>query len=145
MEGTMVVSRRLIVQLNPNKSPKEDIMKSFIELKAQAPLSVEDIIKLYNVESTPVEDNNDRLNQLLAMSVEELANMVLTLEAKQSKSSLGIVDLTERMLADESLITTPHTTLALAINQLIPGATSTNKSVASIYSKGKDKGLLPRL
>ena len=141
----MVVSRRLIVQLNPNKSPKEDIMKSFIELKAQAPLSVEDIIKLYNVESTPVEDNDDRLNQLLAMSVEELANMVLTLEAKQSKSSLGIVDLTERMLADESLITTPHTTLALAINQLIPGATSTNKSVASIYSKGKDKGLLPRL
>ena len=141
----MVVSRRLIVQLNPNKSPKEDIMKSFIELKAQAPLSVEDIIKLYNVESTPVEDNNDRLNQLLAMSVEELANMVLTLEAKQSKSSLGIVDLTERMLADESLITTPHTTLALAINQLIPGAASTNKSVASIYSKGKDKGLLPRL
>ena len=120
-------------------------MKSFIELKAQAPLSVEDIIKLYNVESTPVEDNDDRLNQLLAMSVEELANMVLTLEAKQSKSSLGIVDLTERMLADESLITTPHTTLALAINQLIPGATSTNKSVASIYSKGKDKGLLPRL
>ena len=141
----MVISRRLIVQLNPNKHPKEDIMKSFIELKAQAPLSVEDIIKLYNVESTPVEDNNDRLNQLLAMSVEELANMVLTLEAKQSKSSLGIVDLTERMLADESLITTPHTTLALAINQLIPGATSTNKSVASIYSKGKDKGLLPRL
>ena len=120
-------------------------MKSFIELKAQKPLSVEELVSLYNVESTPVEDNNDRLNQLLLMSVEELANMVLTLEAKHTKASLGIVDLTERMLQDEALITTPHTVLAEAINKLIPGAASTNKSVASIYSKGKDKGLLPRL
>ena len=120
-------------------------MKSFIELKAQKPLSVEAIIELYTIESTPVEDNTDRLNQLLAMSIEELANMVLALEAKHAKASLGIVDLTEKMLKDESLITTPHTVLAEAINKLIPGATSTNKSVASIYSKGKDKGLLPRL
>ena len=118
-------------------------MKSFIELKAQKPLSVEAIVELYSSLAVPVESVIAREEELNKLSKEDLIKLVIGLE--RSVESKGIVTLTERMLQDESLITTPHTVLAAAINQLIPGATSTNKSVASIYSKGKDKGLLPRL
>ena len=121
-------------------------MKSFIELKSQPALTVEEVMSIYERPvDTTADTTSARLEELKAMSIDDLANMVLALEAKAVKASLGIVDLTERMLADEALITTPHTILAEAINRLIPGATSSNKSVASIYSKGKDKGLLPRL
>ena len=118
-------------------------MKSFIELKAQAPLSVEAIIELYSNNAAPVDSTIAREEELKKLSKEDLIKLVIGLE--RNVESKGIVALTERMLQDESLITTPHTVLAEAINKLIPGATSTNKSVASIYSKGKDKGLLPRL
>ena len=118
-------------------------MKSFIELKAQAALSVEDIVKLYSSEAAPIDSTIAREEELAKLSKEDLIKLVVSLE--RNVESKGIVALTERMLQDESLITTPHTVLAAAINKLIPGATSTNKSVASIYSKGKDKGLLPRL
>ena len=118
-------------------------MKSFIELKAQKPLSVEELVNLYSSSAAPIDSTIAREAELSKLSKEELINLVLGLE--RNIESKGIVALTERMLQDESLITTPHTVLAAAINKLIPGATSTNKSVASIYSKGKDKGLLPRL
>ena len=118
-------------------------MLSFLQLKSQPALTVEEVVSLYHNNSAPIDSTIAREAELSKLSKEELIGLIIGLE--RSVESKGIVALTERMLADEALITTPHTILAAAINKLIPGATSSNKSVASIYSKGKDKGLLPRL
>lgn len=112
-------------------------------------VSVEDIVAKYRPvvdqlagESTKEEFVAERLPVLEKMTKAQLIEHVVSLEYKPS-SKLKVVDVVKLILMDEELLTASHDTVAQAVCQLVPGANTSSKSVATYVSKQSEEWGLP--
>ena len=112
-------------------------------------VSVEDIVAKYR----PIVDQlsggsskedyaKEREADLHAMTKNQLVAFIIDLEYKPS-SKLKVVDVVKRILMDEELLTASHDTVAQAVCQLVPGANTSSKSVATYVSKQSEEWGLP--
>jgi len=112
---------------------------SFFEIRAQAPLSAEQIVELYNEEVSKLlastDDNSERIAELEALSKEELIAHILKLEIKKGKSQITAGALALHLLADYRVATTSNKVIAEAINKLLPGTEYNSDCVSSTGSK----------
>ena len=86
--------------------------------------SIQEIVAVYR--TTPTVDYS-------AMTKEQLLEVIKSLQAKVS-STITVNELVIEMLLDSELIECSNTDIADAVKALIPGSSTTSKSVSSIRS-----------
>ena len=111
--------------------------------------TVEDIVAKYSPIVTSLSGGSskedyakEREAELHSMTKNQLVAFIIDLEYKPS-SKLKVVDVVKRILMDEELLTASHDTVAQAVCQLVPGANTSSKSVATYVSKQSEEWGLP--
>ena len=111
--------------------------------------TVEDIVAKYSPIVTSLSGGSskedyakEREAELHSMTKNQLIAFIIDLEYKPG-AKVKVADIAKLILKDEEFLTASHDTVAQAVCQLVPGANTSSKSVATYVSKQSEEWGLP--
>jgi len=109
--------------------------------------TVQETIKAFEdiVSTTELADDSldARRSELTELTHEELVEMIISFEKRNTNKGVGVGDLARAILQHPDYITLSNGEVAEVCRELIPGSQTSHKSIASYVSKKREEWALP--